>query len=125
MNAEVRLRKTGWTLTDSGCWEWRGTRNGDGYGSVSLGKRGTATLVHRLAYLTWIGPIATGFVVRHRCDNPPCMNPAHLMLGTKADNSRDMVARGRSTAGERNPGARLTAASVAEIRVPTRKEHHP
>ena len=71
---------------------------------------------HRLAYETWIGPIPEGHVVRHKCDNPPCINPEHLLTGTHADNSNDMVARGRTLHSERHPAARLTKAEVSEIR---------
>jgi hypothetical protein len=59
-----------------------------------------------------------GLLVRHTCDNPPCCNPDHLLLGTPQDNANDMVARGRVriTAGEAHPNAKLTAAAVREIR---------
>lgn len=56
-------------------------------------------------------------MVRHSCDNPPCVNPAHLSTGTKADNSADMVARGRSPRGSRSGASKLTERQVAEIRV--------
>ena len=108
------LNDTGWTVAASGCWEWKGSRQSKGYGSVAVD--GRRILAHRLAYATWVGPIPGGQVVRYACDNPPCINPAHLLLGTHAQNSRDMVDRGRSTFGARNPAARLTAEQVVEIR---------
>jgi hypothetical protein len=82
------------------CWEWTGTRMPAGYGKLSLG--GEFVYAHRLAYAiahqVSHRDIPAGIVVRHRCDNPPCCNPSHLVLGTYADNTRDMVERGRSTA---------------------------
>jgi hypothetical protein len=76
-----------------GCWVWKGTRNPKGYGRISVSGRQDGT--HRVAYRLAHGEIPDGLVVRHRCDNPPCINPAHLEVGTPADNSRDMVERGR------------------------------
>jgi hypothetical protein len=82
-------------VTDAlGCWIWQGNRDRKGYGRISV--KGRTTSTHRLAYrLAHGGDIPDGLVVRHRCDNPPCVNPDHLEIGTPADNSRDMVERGR------------------------------
>jgi|1185.fasta_scaffold02358_2 hypothetical protein len=77
----------------NGCWNWQGTRRRKGYGQISAEGRVVST--HRLAYRLAHGEIPDGMVVRHRCDNPPCINPDHLEVGTHADNSRDMVERGR------------------------------
>jgi len=63
------------------------------------------------------GSIPEGMWVRHRCDNPPCVNPAHLLLGQPAENSQDMVFRHRSTSGSRNPHATLTEDAVRQIRL--------
>jgi hypothetical protein len=71
------------------CWLWRGPRKPGGYGSV----RGTNA--QRIAWQLAVGPIPDGLWVLHRCDNPPCVNPAHLFLGTVVDNNRDMKAKGR------------------------------
>lgn len=80
--------------TESGCWEFRGSRDDYGYGQMWF--EGRALRAHRAAYLTNHGSIPDGWVVRHRCDNPPCVNPAHLEVGTLADNNRDRAERGRS-----------------------------
>lgn len=78
------------------CWPWQGPRFRAGYG-----RSGHHGYAHRAAYENAHGPIPPGMVVRHRCDNPPCCNPAHLVLGTHAENMADMVARGRQCKGAR------------------------
>lgn len=93
-SADERLRWYGWRVTSSGCWEWLGGRDRYGYGKV--GCYGKIFLAHRLAYLAWIGLIPNGMSIRHSCDNPPCINPEHLIIGTNADNVRDRVTRHRS-----------------------------
>jgi hypothetical protein len=75
------------------CWPWTGTRSPKGYGFIWLD--GTNRRVHRVVYELAIGPIPDDMWVLHHCDNPPCCNPAHLWLGTNADNMRDMLAKGR------------------------------
>jgi hypothetical protein len=94
-----------------GCWGWSGaTRNG--YGALGRGGHGKGLVyAHRLSWELANGPIPDGMCVLHRCDNPPCANPDHLWLGTKTDNNRDMVAKGRHI-GYR----RLTVDQVREIR---------
>ena len=81
-------------------------------GHVKIGKK----FAHRLAYEAVYGPIPTGMCVCHRCDNPRCVNPGHLFLGTQKDNMQDMVIKSRSTKGERNRHAKLTTCQVAQIR---------
>lgn len=111
---DTYIRHYGWIVGgDTNCWVWNGRRTTRGYGK---GRRDT--LIHRLAYETWVGPIPEGHVVRHKCDNPPCINPDHLETGTQADNSRDMVERGRmqDQRGARGPRARLTGEEVQDIR---------
>lgn len=79
---------------DSGCWEWQGARNNYGYGCFST-KLNPCGLAHRFAYETFVGS-AQGMCVLHKCDNPRCVRPDHLRLGTTKENSDDMMARGRN-----------------------------
>lgn len=79
--------------TDSGCLEWTGWRGRTGYGFTSF--RGGQRPTHRLMYMATKGPIPDGMIVLHSCDNPPCMNPHHLSLGTDAENIRQSVERNR------------------------------
>lgn len=109
---DERLNHYGWCITEAGCWEWAGNTLRTGYGRVSMNSKTVAA--HRLAYETWVGPIPEGHVVRHKCDNPPCINPDHLETGTHLDNMKDMVDRGRSfnARGLDSPGAKLSREDV-------------
>jgi hypothetical protein len=80
------------------CWHWQGPLTPSGYGCIQY-VTGEKALAHRVAYELFVGPIPEGLFACHHCDNPPCCNPNHLYAGTPADNSRDMVARGRSLKG--------------------------
>ena len=94
----------------SGCWLWTGAVGSDGYGRV---RREQVTYsAHRLAYEMFKSPIPEGLCVMHRCDKPLCVNPAHLVLGTKADNSQDMLRKGRQ--GRTEP--KLSYDDVRQIR---------
>lgn len=111
--------RIGWSVVDSGCWEWNGARNHHGYGiyGTRIGDRKTGErLAHRLAYMAWNGDIEEGQHVRHRCDNPPCINPDHLELGTHADNMNDAKQRGRTARGESHGRAKLTERDVLAVR---------
>jgi hypothetical protein len=99
------------------CWLWAAGQFARGYGGVW--DRGKMRKVHRVAYETVHGQdSADGFVVRHKCDVRNCVNPAHLELGTQADNVRDMNERGRQVTpkGEAHPRAKLTEDDVRTIR---------
>lgn len=78
---------------ERGCAEWTGARSRGGHGQIGIDGRRVGT--HRVAWTLAYGPIPDGMFVCHRCDNPPCVNPAHLFLGTALDNMRDMVTKGR------------------------------
>lgn len=99
------------------CWEWTGARDGSGYGNAWY--RGNATGAHRVSWILAHGGIPEGMCVLHRCDNPPCVNPAHLFLGTHRDNARDREAKGRRTAprilGERNGVAKVPDDIVRDV----------
>ena len=82
------------------CIEWPLYRHEDGYGQLRVGEK--KWRVHRLAWTFMYGEIPEGMCVLHRCDNPPCFNPKHLFIGTKADNTKDMISKGRNFAPNKN-----------------------
>lgn len=99
------------------CWPWTAAVNEHGYGVMhETGKRGGPALKAHRYSAELAGMDIVGRAVLHSCDNPPCVNPAHLRPGTQAENSRDMAERGRSTRGERSSNAKLTETDVREIR---------
>ena len=113
-----------------GCWRWTGKPNKKGYGR--FGVNWMVILAHRFAWEATNGPIPDGLSVLHRCDNPICVRPDHLFLGTIADNNADMRAKGRAapmpqtpnngrfgvrpTAGRAHPRAKLTPENITAIR---------
>lgn len=98
------------------CWPWLGATDKNGYGT--FGWQGVRHRAHRWALSLSGVPVDPGLLVLHNCDNPRCVNPAHLRQGTAKDNSEDMVARNRQCVrrGSRNTMAKLTEADVLDIR---------
>lgn len=102
----------------TGCWVWTGAKSKQGYGQYFW--NGKTTLAHRAAFAMLKGYMPSpGQKVCHGCDNPSCVKPTHLFLGTQLENVRDMVAKGRGRwlglKGQDNPRAKLTEAQVKEV----------
>lgn len=114
------------------CWEWQAYTRDDGYARMGIGKSCKKELCHRVSWVLHNGEINDGLLVCHKCDNPKCVNPKHLFLGTHLDNALDKISKGRDNPaigdrnitrkhpekfqGEKNGGAKLTQQKVDEIR---------
>lgn len=98
------------------CWEWKGSRNSHGYGA--FGFEGRVTGAHKVAYILTFGPIPEGQCVLHECDNPSCVRPLHLFLGTKKDNFDDMIKKRRQSNEfeKQQRDGKLSAEIVKEMR---------
>lgn len=112
-NLDERFWSKVQTADSDVCWEWQGATTANGYGAYWDGK---ALYAHRVSWELEFGDIPEELCVLHHCDNPGCVNPKHLFLGTKADNTADMVAKGRQARGSRNGMAKLNEANVLKIR---------
>lgn len=99
--------------TETGCIEWQAALTNRGYGKFKSNQKTISA--HRFSYEKHKGPIPEGFVVRHACDNPPCVNPDHLLVGTHRDNKMDAIVRNRVALGEEHGNSKLTEIEVAEI----------
>jgi hypothetical protein len=115
-NVEAVLKKFASLIRiQNECWEWTGRLNQYGYGRMKFqGKRGVRT--HRISYMLFCGEIPEGIFVCHHCDNPSCVNPEHLFLGTHDDNNKDKCRKNRQPAGDIHWNRKLTVAQVSEIR---------
>ncbi len=112
-SAELRLLAR-LTRAANRCWEWAGPVDRDGYGLLQVNDIGSRA--HRVAYRVFRNELSGARCVCHSCDNPRCCNPAHLFLGSDADNARDRDRKGRGPRGAKNHFAKLTAEKAQEIR---------
>jgi hypothetical protein len=101
-----------------GCWEWIACSGVSGYGTFWLG--GGMQYAHRVSYEMYVGSIPAGMIICHLCDNPKCVNPHHLLIGTNKDKTQDMIAKGRRRQkrqdGLLNPVAKLSDDEVRLVR---------
>jgi hypothetical protein len=107
--------------TEAACWKWVGSVNQSGRGQLKI--NGAFLTASHVSYNLYNGSVPTGLYVLHKCDNPNCVNPEHLFLGSQSDNMQDMVSKGRQSVlkGELSPTCKLSDAQVIEIR----RRHKP
>ncbi len=103
-------------LGSNNCWTWVGSCSGGSkYGQTYY--RGRVDKAHRVSYMLFNGSIPPGHDVMHTCDNPKCVNPSHLITGTRKDNMQDAVKKGRHPHGETHGRAKVNESQVRQIRV--------
>ena len=106
----------------NGCWEWNRGLDRKGYAQAKIWGKGV--WAHRASYAFFVEPIPDGLIICHKCDNPKCINPHHLFMGTTQDNVDDKMRKGRfvTTPGEKNGYAKLKANQIADILSDTRPQ---
>ncbi len=108
-------KEIAWKVDENNCWICTSHKT-DAYGYPACKRNNKLIKIHRLFYEKHCGKIPINMQVCHKCDNPTCINPEHLFLGTHLDNMRDMDAKGRRTVGEMSPHSKLTEKDVKQIR---------
>lgn len=121
LSAETRFVALIELIPFHSCWEWLGYIEGGGYGTFREGLR--KTRAHIFSYKLYNGDIPNGLNVCHSCDNPSCVNPNHLWLGTSKQNAEDCVRKGRRPRGERHHKACLSYKDVASIKQEWKDKH--
>ena len=97
-----------------GCWIWIGSLSPKGYGKLQIGNHHYRA--HRVSYYVYNGEFDDALLVMHKCDNPSCVNPDHLTLGTNADNMKDKADKKRSAAGANHGMAKLSADEREQVK---------
>lgn len=100
--------------SDDECWNWKGLLNTNGYPTISICNR--YWLAHRMSYLIHYGKISPDLYIMHKCDNPKCVNPNHLIEGTPKQNTNDAISKHRMLIGEKNGMSKLSESDVIRIR---------
>ena len=115
----VKEKLAAHSISESGCWEWSGTKSSDGYGELSISCFGDKRKfrAHRISYAFFNGVDPKEKLVCHHCDNPACINPDHLFLGTHKDNMKDMRSKGREAPqdGSNNANSSLTTYQAIKV----------